>query len=178
VVRILEADIAYRATLLAEGGIQRLFADLHGEVTWSDGELVIHRSRPPHDSEPIKLGGHGLVLCASAFCWPRVTTATRPTGEGTLRYPARGVATIWEQPQPASDAIAALIGRNRAALLTALTQPMTTADLATRLGVTPGAISQHLNVLRAAGLVTTNRDARTILHLRTDRADTLLGSAR
>jgi DNA-binding transcriptional ArsR family regulator len=59
-------------------------------------------------------------------------------------------------------------------MLNVLTQPATTSDLAARLDVTPGAISQHLGVLRAAGLVTTSRDGRVVLHLRTERAEALL----
>ena len=40
----LEADIAYRAGRLAEGGPLAAFADLHEEVAWRDGAL---RRRPP-----------------------------------------------------------------------------------------------------------------------------------
>jgi DNA-binding transcriptional ArsR family regulator len=46
--------------------------------------------------------------------------------------------------------------------------------LAAGLGVTAGAVSQHLAVLKDAGLVATHRDGRTTLHLRTDRAQALL----
>jgi DNA-binding transcriptional ArsR family regulator len=63
---------------------------------------------------------------------------------------------------------------SRAALLGLLAEPATTSGLAGRLGVTAGGVSQQLGVLRAAGLVTTRRDGRTVLHLRTDRADALL----
>jgi DNA-binding transcriptional ArsR family regulator len=51
--------------------------------------------------------------------------------------------------------------------------PATTADLAKRLEVSKGAVSQHLTVLREAGLVNTSRDGRTVLHLRTLAAETL-----
>jgi len=171
--RVLEADIAYRAGLLAQGGIEQLFAGLHDEVVFADGVLRVHPRRPPYDGKPVQLNGNGLILCPSVFCWPRVTASVRPVAAGTLRYPARGVATLWERPEPASDALAALFGRTRAEILTTLAQPATTTDLATRLGVTAGAISQHLTVLRGAGLVSTSRDGRTVLHLRTDRADPL-----
>ncbi|NUT36337.1 MAG: winged helix-turn-helix transcriptional regulator, partial [Hamadaea sp.] len=129
---------------------------------------------PPHRPPPVSLRGHGLVLCPSVFCWPGVTVGKRPVAAGSLRYPARGVAALWESPEPASDALVALVGRTRAMMLTELAQPATTTDLATRLAVTSGAISQHLGVLRAAGLVTTSRDGRVTLHLRTERAEALL----
>jgi len=172
-VRLLDADIAHRAATLADGGVERLFADLHPEVGWVDGELVIYPNRTLRTTR-VTLSGRGLVLCPSVFCWPRVTTAVRPAGPGTLRYPARGVATLWESTGQTTDALAALIGRTRATMLVLLAQPATTTDLATRLAVTPGAVSQHLGVLRDAGLVATRRDGRAVLHLRTDRADALL----
>jgi hypothetical protein len=167
--RLLEADIAYRAGILADGGLERLFADLHGDVVWRPGnsELVIHPRRP--GDQLVRLGGRGIVLCPSVFCWPRVTASVRPTTAGTLRYPARAVATLWETPTPAPDALAKLIGTTRAAILTELAVPATTGHLAKLLGVTKGAVSQHLTVLRAAGLVATDRN----LHLRTAKADAL-----
>ncbi|GAA2600751.1 DUF5937 family protein [Dactylosporangium fulvum] len=170
--RVLEADITHRAGILVAGGVATLFAGLHPEVRWTDGELLLYPGQP--DGTAVALGGHGLVLCPSVFCWPRVTAAIRPVAEGTLRYPARGVATLWEFREPAPDALAALIGRTRAGMLAALAAPATTTELAATLAVTPGAVSQHLAVLRAAGLVTTRRDGRTVLHLRTARAETLL----
>jgi DNA-binding transcriptional ArsR family regulator len=139
---------------------------------WDGSELVVHPQR--EEETRVALRGHGLILCPSAFCWPRVTTGVRPVAAGTLRYPARGVATLWESTEPTPAALANLIGRTRAAILTRLAHPHTTTDLADALGVTAGAVSQHLTVLREAGLVTTHRDGRTILHLRTARALHLL----
>ncbi|MEU9075588.1 helix-turn-helix domain-containing protein [Kitasatospora sp. NPDC048538] len=86
---VLEADLGRRAVALVDGGVEGLFAQLHGDVVWREGE------------------------------------------------------------------------------------PLSTPALADRLGVTPGAVSQHLGALRGAGLVATRRCGRTALHLRT-RTGTLL----
>lgn len=171
-VRVLDADIAFRARALATGGFETLFADLHDDVVWAGEELIVHPRQSP--STTVDVGGHGLVLCPSVFCWPRVTASTNPPTAGTLRYPARGVATLWEADEPAPEALANLIGRTRAAILTRLATPQTTSGLAAGLGVTAGAVSQHLAVLKDAGLVATHRAGRTTLHLRTDRAEALL----
>lgn len=170
-VRVLEADIARRAAILSEGGMERLFADLHEDVRWADGELVVHPNRTP--DVVVDLGGHGVALCPSVFCWPSVGAAMRPVATGTLRYPARGVATLWEASEPAPEALSALIGRSRASILTRLATPATTGELAAEFGLTAGAVSQHLGVLREAGLVATRREGRTAAHLRTDRAAAL-----
>jgi DNA-binding transcriptional ArsR family regulator len=176
IARVLEADITHRAGILATGGIEALFTGLHPEVAWADGELTLLRDRP-HRPTTVDLTGRGLVMSPSAFAWPRTWTAIQPRAYGILRYPARGVGAIWEPGHPAPDAVAALIGRTRAALLGLLGAPATTGELARRLHVTPGAVSQHLNVLRDAGLVATHRTGRTVVHLRTATGDALLHPA-
>ena len=89
--------------------------------------------------------------------WPGVRKMTAPY-QPLLAYPVRGIATLWETgPPPAPRALAALIGPTRAALLTALAEPSSTTSLAGRLQVTAGAVSQHLSVLRDAGMVSCSR---------------------
>src|SRR6266536_818982 len=129
IVRLLEADIGHRASALADGGIQAVFADLHRDVSWTDGELVLHPGHRPNQPVTVDLTGHGLVMSPSVFAWPRTWTDIRPAGTGIVRYPARGTATVWETHEPAPDALAALIGRTRAGLLELLAAPATTSDL-------------------------------------------------
>jgi hypothetical protein len=172
--RLLEADIRYRTAVMAEQGAHGVFAGLHGEVAWREGDLVVHGARTSADPPSLALTGQGLVLCPSVFAWSRVTVAVRPIAAGTLRYPARGIAALWSADGTSTDALAALLGRTRAAMLDLLAEPTTTGHIADRLGVTAGAVSQHLGVLRASGLVASRRDGRTLLHLRTERGDALL----
>ncbi len=174
IARLLDADIAYRAGVLTDGGVAAVFADLHRHVSWTGGELLLYPQQRPAEVITVKLTGHGLVLSPSVFGWPRTWALVRVTGPGIVRYPARGLGALWETRPPAPDALAALLGSTRAALLGLLAEPATTSGLAARLGVTAGAVSQHVGVLRAAGLVATRRDGGTVLHLRTGRADTLL----
>jgi len=178
-VGVLEADIAYRAGILADRGVAAVLDDLHPDVRWSGNELRLNGPGVSEEvwssaAKEVVLDGRALVLSPGIFCWPDKNVATKPTNAGILRYPARAVATVWETRRPAPDALAALIGRTRAELLVQLAEPGTTSHLAARLGVTPGAVSQHLGVLRRAGLVATRRDGRAILHLRTERAEALL----
>ncbi|MFT7838355.1 DUF5937 family protein [Saccharothrix sp. BKS2] len=170
ITAVLEADIATRAATLADRGVEAVFHDLHPEITWSGGELVLHR-KPEHR---VDLAEHGLVLSPSAFCWPKAWVEVDPVGQGVLRYPARGIGALWEDRSAPQD-LAALIGRTRARLLALLEAPRGTADLAAALDVTAGAVSQHIAVLRAARLVTTRREGRHVFHVRTTRADALLG---
>lgn len=164
---VLEADLARRAVALVDGGVEGLFAQLHADVVWRDDELVVHGRRRPGAVWTVEAGGHGLVLMPSVFGWPNVIVDYSPRAAASIRYPASGVGLLWEQPRPSSAGLAAVLGRTRAALLAELGEPLSTPDLAARLGVTPGAVSQHLGALRGAGLVTTSRTGRTAVHLRT-----------
>ncbi|WP_020575135.1 DUF5937 family protein [Actinopolymorpha alba] len=164
----------YRARHLAAGGAQRLFADLHPAVSWADDTLTV---RHPLVTDTRRLDGRGLVLVPSAFVWPQVATKTAEPWQPVLRYPARGIATLWEHGRPAEPgSLAAIVGRSRAILLAHLDAPASTSDLARRTGLTAGGVSQHLTALRGAGLVTSHRTGRVVLYARTALGDALLPS--
>ncbi|MBN6056504.1 winged helix-turn-helix transcriptional regulator, partial [Nonomuraea sp. RK-328] len=172
---VLEADIGRRALTLVDGGAQALFAELHRDIAWDGGQLVVHGRRTPHSVYTVDAGEHGLVLLPSVFNWPNVGVDKSPVTAASIRYPATGVGLLWEPPPPTLTGLAPVLGHARTQILAALAEPLTTAALATRLGITPSAVSQHLGALRGAGLVSTQRRGRTALHLRTERASHLLG---
>ncbi|MBF6047957.1 helix-turn-helix domain-containing protein [Streptomyces sp. NRRL B-1677] len=172
---LLEGDVLHRARLLAQGGIQHVFTDLDPRVSWTGERLSVeHR----YGGGGRRLGGRGLLLIPSAFVWPRLFSVTVPGRQPTLRYPPRGVAALWErrEREPA-QALAAVLGRSRARLLTELDAPAATAELARRTGITAGGVSQHLGALRAAGLVAAARAGRQVLYRRTEAAEVLLAAA-
>ena len=81
----------------------------------------------------------------SVFVWPSIAAYTDPPWPKALIYPARGIAALWEPGAGAPpDALAALLGRSRARLLVALAEPASTTQLATVLGLAPGAVGDHL----------------------------------
>jgi DNA-binding transcriptional ArsR family regulator len=171
---LLEADIAYRARRLAEGGTHALFADLHPGVRLRDGGRLELATRY---HAPTALDGRGLLLMPSVFAWPSIYAVTDPPWQPTLIYAARGVATAWEPgPDPGPQALARVLGRTRAQLLQALDAPRTGRALAQALHVTPSAVSQHVAALRDAGLVRTYRDGRHVMSRRTELADGLLAA--
>ncbi|MBT2456178.1 helix-turn-helix transcriptional regulator [Streptomyces sp. ISL-86] len=75
----------------------------------------------------------------------------------------------------APGALADLVGRTRARILVLLAEPAGTTDLARRLALSPGAVSQHRRVLLRAGLVTRARHGHTVLYLRSGLGDRLAG---
>ncbi|MEV8409136.1 metalloregulator ArsR/SmtB family transcription factor [Streptomyces niveus] len=169
---LLEADMIYRARQLAVGGARLLFADMHPNLRWSDGVLSIDKMISHYDAQA---SGRGLLLVPSAFAHkpaPPVSAEEPPL----LVYPSRGVATLWTPaPTPDAPALVSLLGATRARLLDLLGEPLPTVEIARRFRVTPSAVSQHLRVLHATGLVTRARDGRQVLYRRSPLGDRLVG---
>jgi len=178
---VLEADIRQRSRHLAGGGALELFAGLHADVRWHDGALVVDRA---HEAT-VELAGRGLQLVPAAFGWPRVGAMFDPPWQPALIYPPRGVGDLWA-PLDAIDAahggafarvhaeaLGELLGRRRAGILVALRDEATTTELARRLAASPAGVSEHLGVLRRAGLVRARRDGRAVLYSRTAAGDVL-----
>lgn len=171
---LLDADIAYRARRLAEGGLDRLFAELHPSVRFHDNVLV----REHGDDDHRDLAGAGLVLLPSAFKWDQVVVVLDPPWQPTLVYPARGIGNLWHAPRggeaAGGDGLDRLIGRTRALLLAGLTEPAATSWLAHRHGLAPATVSEHLAVLRRTGLVAGERHGYEVRYRRTPLGDALV----
>jgi DNA-binding transcriptional ArsR family regulator len=175
---VLDADIVYRAGLLADGGARSLFSDLHPDLRWSQGTLTINETDEDPSVSRIMLGPDGVVLMPSVFNWPLVSYSAATSSQTALLYPARGTATVWEDSvTAASGAVEELLGPARARLLGALRSPATTSALALRFGVTPSAISQHLAVLHRSGLVERQRSGRRVLYQASELGLALLDRA-
>jgi len=172
---LLEGDIRYRSLALARGGPHELFADLHPRISWTGEALRIEA----HHQQRRVLAGEGVLLVPSAFGWPDVLVISATGLQPTVFYPVRGIALLWEtQAEPGPEPLRALIGPTRAQVLQQTASPASTVELARRLGVTAGNISQHLGVLRRAGLVTGHRSGPVVLYARTELGDELIGGRR
>jgi DNA-binding transcriptional ArsR family regulator len=170
---LLEADLLYRSRRLTEGGPTALFADLDPGIEWRANGLEVEVA---YDTT-VGLEGRGLLLVPTVFP-ARPAVITSSYWQPSVMYPARGVALLWESGQDAPpEALAAVLGRGRAAVLLALDAPRTTGDVARRLEITPGGASQHLSSLKAAGLVSSRRHGRSVLYARSPLADDLVGAA-
>ncbi|GLF94928.1 ArsR/SmtB family transcription factor [Streptomyces yaizuensis] len=132
-------------------------ARLHGDVWELEG--------PERD---ITLAGRGVLL-RPTFHWtghPLVAdlpghplVVTFPAGPGLPLAPAGAKDT--------TEALAGVLGRTRADILLRLADEHTTTLLARRLGISNATASAHTTALRAAGLITTVRAGRAVVHRRT-----------
>lgn len=169
---LLEVDIAHRARMLARDGPAALFGHLHPAVSWRDGVLTIDQG---HRTSRIQLGPGGLVLAPGVFGGPRAVIKGATSSQTTLRYPARGIGDLWTATGTVPpDALVRLLGAARARVLNALISPATATLLAREQGVTASAISQHLAVLHANGLVERHRSGREVHYSANDTGRALL----
>ncbi|WIX81034.1 DUF5937 family protein [Amycolatopsis carbonis] len=165
---VLAADIAYRTRRLGAQGVAGVFDGLHPRVRLTgDSVLVDIAAR-----QRLELDERGLLLVPSVFAWPSVGVVTVAPWQPTLLYPARGVASLWTEPTT-PEALAGVVGRTKAMLLTTLDRPAATTELAARLGLAKGTVSAHLTALRAAGLTATTRQGHRVLYRRTELGDAL-----
>jgi DNA-binding transcriptional ArsR family regulator len=167
----IEAEFSLRGRRLAHEGAAAAFAGLHPAARFADDALLIDR---PHEAE-IALDGRGLLLVPSAFVAPEVWAMTDAPWQPAVIYPPPGAGELWAPPaRDREAALADLLGRRRAEVLTVLVTPLSTLEIARRLRASPAGVSAHLKALREAGLVTGRREGRVVLYARTPLGDALL----
>ncbi len=162
---MLENDILIRARSLALGGADELFRDLNPLIRYADGILRLDKSLCYEENSTIDLGGRGLLLMPSAFVWPKLNTILDAPWQPTLAYTPRGVANLWtNEPPSAGRSLELLLGKGRAEVLLSLDPPSSTLEIAQRLKLAPSGVSEHLGVLRQAGLVESQRRGRFVYY--------------
>jgi DNA-binding transcriptional ArsR family regulator len=176
----LHAEQAARRRTLAAKGPGALLASLQGPlIRWRPPVLEILR---PGRVE-MELGGRGIALVPSVFVGRAPSLHENPNDEDEmprLILPAEGAgrARLWAASRGLAgsrgSALAALVGRNRAAVLQSIADGCTTTELAHRVGISLAAASQHASVLRGAGLIATRRQGSAVLHVLTPLGAELL----
>ncbi len=166
-----EADRAVRAQAFLRGGIAAVLNGLHPNATFAGGVLELSDVRPDQD---IYLGGRGLRLVPSFFKFSesKLMTLADPELPQVLVYPIDRVPGL--VASSGRETLSALVGRTRAALLELTSQGGSTSELARRVSISPAAASQHLGVLRDAGLVLSQRDGNTVRHYTTPLGQAVL----
>jgi DNA-binding transcriptional ArsR family regulator len=171
---VLDRDLLYRARRIADGSVSELFADLHPTCRLDGTSIELDGGTD--SAEGAGTAGE-VVLIASVFCpaWPVVGPTT--AGRAAIAYRARGLGELWQRRTHSTrrpEALSALLGRSRAALLYALREPGTPTDLARTLRVSQSAVSQHLAALAAAGVVRRLALGRNAYYQLTDSGEAMV----
>jgi DNA-binding transcriptional ArsR family regulator len=173
---VCERDVQHRLAIIGTHGWAATVSGLQPGSTWRHGGLELEDV--PGTSEPVRLHGEGLLLIPSVFVGPRGACHQNEPWPKTVVYPARGtVALLDTDDQALKQPLAALLGRTRALLLMELSTPASTTQLARSLGLAPGAVGDHLTVLRKAGLLDRARVGPSVLYRRTPLGDALATGA-
>lgn len=173
---ICERDVVHRVGVIGSHGWAAAVESLHPGIVWrADGLELDFFVR----GGTVRLAGEGLLLIPSVFVGPSVAAHLEDPWPRTLVYPARGTAALWGEQEtvPRPDALTALVGRARARLLVALDAPASTSQLAHSLAMAPGAVGDHLAILRDAGLLVRARSGRSVLYRRTPLGEALVGGS-
>lgn len=178
----LEAECMASARKAIEGGVDKLLSELHPLLVWKPPVLELPTYKPwINQNIDVNLESRGLILAPSLFCpaEPQIFTPTQDDAPPILMYRASHnaaeITSILTPPSTGpSAALTALLGRTRATALAELAVTANTTMLAQRLGVTSAAASQHLGVLRSAGLVASRRDGNKVWHTLTPLGLSLL----
>jgi len=163
IVAVLDADVAHRSRQLADQGLRPMLDGIDSRISWGDGAVLVDDGM----DLTVALRGRGLVLMPSAYIWPTVVAIVDEPWQPTIVYPARGIASLWQQPVPPPDALVRLLGRTRALLLARLERPASTATLAALHGLSQSGASKHLIAMRDAGLITGSRHGHEVRYSRT-----------
>jgi hypothetical protein len=169
---IKEGDVLYRARTLALNGAGALLKDLHPAFSYQNNTIQIRRSPGSrYDDKDFQLNGQGLQLVPCVFA-SEARLQIVPEWPPRISYPVRGGGLWWHKPPGHSLELA--LGAGRASVLQALVIPATTGELAHRLMVTSGAVSQQLERLKRAGLVEAHRSGKRVYYQLTRRGEELI----
>ncbi|MEB8336912.1 ArsR/SmtB family transcription factor [Streptomyces endophyticus] len=147
---VAEHGVAATLTGLAPGG------RLHeGVWEWPD-------AAPARD---VRLDGRGLVLLPTFHHPAGPLLQDAPSRPAVLTYPAG--PGLPPTPERRVEALATVLGRTRLDALRLLAEPHTTTSLACALNVSNATASSHATALRSAGMATTTRTGRAVIHQRT-----------
>jgi DNA-binding transcriptional ArsR family regulator len=168
---VLDADIVYRGQRITGEGLSALVDDLHPDIGLEDDVLKVRATQ----RADLDCSSSGVVLVPTVFSDGRLGKLINRPWQPTLYYPARATGLLWSGPDSSTaSAVARLIGARRTNVLIATANAATTTSIAASAGVPISSASEHLAALRAAGLVSSTRQGRRVLHVRTLLGDALL----
>ena len=190
-VNILENDVLFRARALALYGSRRHAGRYLGQARLSPGDSAtgqgdagqVHHvgHRLWWDGFPVERRWLAVSAVTVQFAWRCEQVRGCVAGRAAMVTYAdlRGarfglVATADGRTSGANESLALVVGASRARLLQTLIEPIHTNELAQRLSLTAGAVSQQLGKLAQAGLIESYRSGSKVYYQLSDRGGRLL----
>ncbi|MBZ0295596.1 MAG: MarR family transcriptional regulator [Anaerolineae bacterium] len=196
---VLEGDVLYRARQLALEGPEKLLANLNPALGFEEMALVkkvsakeIERIRqigtcypatheriesndaPVNEYVDYRLPGTGLQLVPGLFIADHFSWQFAPEWQPMLLYGPRGVGLWNQRSEQPNESLEIALGAGRARVLQMLVMPSNTGEIARKLHISAGAVSQHLGRLNDAGLVEPHRSGKRVFYHLTRRGKDLI----
>ncbi|WP_086710353.1 DUF5937 family protein [Streptomyces antimycoticus] len=160
----LAADARHKAELLQRKGLEEALTAASAALSLSeDGDSILVDKLAGGRTTAY---GDGITFIPTAFGWPHLIVLYAPGWRPVIQYPVAAP----ELPPPAAlelvqRRLEALAHPMRMRLCRTLARgPHTTGELSESYGITPPEVSRHIAVLKKAGLLTTRRRGRYVLH--------------
>ncbi|MFD5446611.1 DUF5937 family protein [Streptomyces sp. NPDC127100] len=160
----LAADARHKTELLRHRGLAEALAAVSPAVALDEAAGVITVDKLGDGRTAT--GDGGLMLLPTSFGWPHLSVLHRYGWQPVLHYPV-GAAEPVSPPsvEQLTLRMSALSHPVRMRICRHLARSAyTTSELAQAHGVTAPEISRHLGALKKAGLITTRRRGRYVLH--------------
>jgi DNA-binding transcriptional ArsR family regulator len=163
----LRAELLDRAVQVNREGLRAVLPRLHSSVTYA-GDTIAVDSAVDVEVDCTR----ELIVIPSLFITDRVQCATSDHWSPAIFYPASS-RYLWATPETPKS-LDRLLGTTRAKILASLRTPLQTTVVAALVGVASATASEHLAVLRDAGMIDSSRVGRTVTHELTDVGRALL----
>jgi DNA-binding transcriptional ArsR family regulator len=166
--RIIEADVVARTGRLSHGGWAAALDGMRPGLRWLGGSRLQINAL---DNPPRELSGAQLLFVPVT---PRRGWVSWDAPHRyAVVYPCSGVLAEAGRTS-APEALGALLGPARAAVLVLLDTPKTTTQLVALTGQGLGSVGRHLKILLDARLVRRRRTGRSVLYYRTEAGEALI----
>ncbi|MFD9499853.1 DUF5937 family protein [Streptomyces sp. NPDC060035] len=164
----LAADARHKTELLRRKGLDEAVGAVSAALSLDEdaSRISVDKLTEGRTNAADPAVGAGLTLIPTSFGWPHLMVLHAPGWRPVIHYPVHRP----ELPSPASVELLqlrmeALAHPMRMRLCRNLARsPYTTGELADSHSITAPEVSRHLAVLKKAGLVTTRRRGRYVLH--------------
>ena len=181
-ISVLENDVLHHSRVLTLHGVEALFPEIDSILEYQSGTVIFNHARKycgvtkKHsisDSE-YQLNSKTLHLVPVIFGANAVYHQLHEPWQPMILYTARGAA-LWnyETPEP-SEALEMTLGGGKARLMIALETPLSSGEIARKLSLTAGAVSQQLTKLHQAGLVESHRSGKHVFYRLSERGRKLV----
>ncbi|MGW7078612.1 DUF5937 family protein [Streptomyces sp. NPDC054866] len=164
----LAADARHKTELLRHKGLSEVLSSVSTALSLDeDGHRITVDKLPLGTTTALDhTVGAGLTFVPSHFAWPHLMVLHAPGWRPVIHYPvASPELTSPTSVETLELRLTALAHPVRLRLCRDIARaPFTTGELAHANGLTAPEVSRHLTVLKKAGLVTTRRRGRYVMH--------------